>query len=240
MILGSGLKENNFVQNLIKELSNYLENNLKNNLDYGKKEVPIIENILSKNNVTTGNENSIRWKLNDVISQYASQNFSNDVMYFVKDNKKVYWLNNKENCNHDVYTVLKVENHQIEEIEVNKKDMPRNIRVNDVYKIENDQYIEDNLATNELQEKIINMAKEIIDKQNVNLNKYRKEGHLYMVSGELGNNRFLKDLTEASKIEFEEVCIPKELLDKAIEGSVLKYTNGNYEYDSDDGFEKVN
>ena len=31
----------------------------------------IIEDILSKNNVTTGNENSIRSKFNDVILEYA-------------------------------------------------------------------------------------------------------------------------------------------------------------------------
>jgi hypothetical protein len=76
--------------------------------------------------------------------------------------------------------------------------------------------------------------------QNANLAKYRKEGHLYLVSEELGNNRFLLDLTEQSKKEFEEVDIPKDLLDIATEGSVLKYTNGTYEYYSDDGEQNRN
>lgn len=235
----NGLKENNFVQNFINELSNYLENNIKNNLNYRSKEVPIIEDILSKNNVTTGNENSIRWKLDDVILEYAKQNFSNDSMYFVKDSKKAYWLNNKEHYNYDVYAVLKVENAKIEEIEINKKDMPKDIGVNDVFRIDNNKYVIDTLATKELQEEITNMAKGIIDKQNVNLEKHRKEGHLYMVTKELGNNRFLWDLTNASKIEFEEVSIPKDLLNKATEGMVLQYTNGKYEYYSDDGFERA-
>lgn len=223
------------MQNFINELSKYLENNM------GKErtEMPIIEDILSKNNVTTGNENSIRWKLDDVILKYAGQNFSNDSMYFVQDSKKTYWSNNEEHYNNGVYTVLKVENNKIEEIEVSKKDMPSNIGVNDVFTIKNDKYVINDIATKELQEEIINMAKEIIDKQNANLDRYRKEGHLYMVSEEIGDNRFLWDLTDAPEFEFEEVDIPKDLLDMATEGSVLKYTNGTYEYYSNDGFERA-
>ena len=125
--------------------------------------MPIIEDILSKNNVTTGNENSIRWKLNDVISKYAEQNFNNDSMYFVKDSKKTYWSNNEKQYNNNFYTVLKVENNKIEEIEVSKKDMPKDIGVNDVYRIENGKYVIDDISSKELQEEIIKMAKEIID-----------------------------------------------------------------------------
>lgn len=226
------------MQNFINELSNYLENNMKNNLGCRSEDVPIIEDILSKNNVTTGNENSIRWKLNDVILKYAGQNFSSNPMYFVKDSKKAYWSNNEKHYNNNVYTVLKAENNKIEELEISKKDMPENIGVNDAFRIENDKYVIDNFATKELQEEIISMANEIIDKQNANLDRYRKEGHLYLVSEELGNNRFLKDLTDASKFEFEEVNIPKDLLDRATEGTVLKFNNGSYEYYSNDGFER--
>ena len=57
-----------------------------------------------------------------------------------------------------------------------------------------------------------------------------------MVTEELGNNRFLKDLSNLSESEFEEVDIPQNLLDKAIEGTILKYNNGKYEYYSDYGY----
>ena len=226
--LFNNLKENKLVQNFIKELSNYLENNIKNDEN---EEIPIIEDILSKNNYTTGNKNSIRWGLKDIISKYEQKNLDNEAIYFIKDNKKNY--------NNDVYAVLKAENGKIEEIEINKKDMPNNVQINDVLKYNNGNYVIDNTATNELQEEIKNMAKEILEKQNTNLDKHRKEGHLYMVTEELGNNRFLWDLTDAPKTEFEEVDIPKDLLNKATEGMVLKYTNGKYEYYSDDGFERV-
>lgn len=230
-------KESKFVQNFINELSNYLEKNIKNSLDYESEEVPIIEDILSKNNTTTGNENTIRCKFNDIIINYEEQNFGNDSMYFIKDNKKTYWSNNKEHSNYDFYTVLKVENSDITELEISKNDMPKNIGVNDVCIMQNGNYILNSIATKELQNRIISMAKEIIDKQNMNLQEHRKEGHLYVVSKEIGDNRFLRDVTDKSKVEFEEVDISKDLLEKATEGTVLKYVDGKYEYYSDDGFD---
>ena len=202
-------------------------------------EMPIIEDILYKNKVTTGNENAIRWKLNDILIEYAKQNFKNESMYFVQDSKKTYWSNNEKHYNNNVYSVLKVENNQIKEIKINKNKMPKQIEVNDIFVIKDNKYIVDRVATTEIQGNIIKMAKEIIDKQNMELDKQRKEGHLYIVKEEIGNNRFLWDLTDAPKFEFEEINIQKDLLDKAIVGTVLKYTNGKYEYYSDDGFEKM-
>ena len=202
--------------------------------------MPIIEDILSKNNVTTGNENVIRWKFDDVVLEYAKQNFNNESMYFVKDSKKIYWSNNEKHYNNNVCSVLKVENNKVDEIEISKKNMPENIGVNDVFREKGGKFIVDDFATAELQEKIKCMAEGIINKQNANIESYRKEGHLYMVSEELGNNRFLWDLTDVTKFEFEEVDIPKDLLGKAVEGSVLRFTNGTYEYYSNDGFERLN
>lgn len=235
-IFFSGLTDGNFVQRFMKELSQHLGKNPSEE----RLDVPIIEDILSKNNVTTGNENAIRWKLYDVVLEYAKQNFNNESMYFVKDSKKTYWSNNEKHYNNNVCSVLKVENNKVDEIEISKKDMPENIGVNDVFREKGGKFIVDDFATAELQEKLKCMAEEIINKQNANLVSYRKEGHLYMVSEELGDNRFLWDLTDVPKFEFEEVDIPKDLLGKAVEGSVLRFTNGTYEYYSNDGFERLN
>lgn len=229
----NNLKENKFVQNFKNELSNYLENNIKN------EKIPIIENILANNNLTTVNKRNIMWNENNVILKYSEKIGNNEPIYFVKDSKKTYWLNNKKHYNYDVYTVIKAQNKKIQEMEISKQDMPKHIGVNDVFKIKNGNYIIDNIATTELQKEITDMAKKIIDKQKINLDGHRKEGHLYMVTEELGNNRFLWDLTDAPKTEFEEVDIPKDLLDRATEGVVLKYINGKYEYYSDDGFERA-
>lgn len=230
------MTDGNFGQRFMKELSQHLGKKMSED----RLDMPIIEDILSKNNVTTGNENVIRWKFDDVVLEYAKQNFNNESMYFVKDSKKIYWSNNEKHYNNNVCSVLKVENNKVDEIEISKKNMPENIGVNDVFREKGGKFIVDDFATAELQEKIKCMAEGIINKQNANIESYRKEGHLYMVSEELGNNRFLWDLTDAPKFEFEEVDIPKDLLGKAVEGSVLRFTNGTYEYYSNDGFERLN
>jgi len=230
------LTDGNFGQRFMKELSQHLGKKTSED----RLDMPIIEDILSKNNVTTGNENVIRWKFDDVVLEYAKQNFNNESMYFVKDSKKIYWSNNEKHYNNNVCSVLKVENNKVDEIEISKKNMPENIGVNDVFREKGGKFIVDDFATAELQEKIKCMAEGIINKQNANIESYRKEGHLYMVSEELGNNRFLWDLTDVPKFEFEEVDIPKDLLGKAVEGSVLRFTNGTYEYYSNDGFERLN
>ena len=229
------MTDGNFGQRFMKELSQHLGKKTSED----RLDMPIIEDILSKNNVTTGNENVIRGKFDDVVLEYAKQNFNNESMYFVKDSKKIYWSNNEKHYN-NVCSVLKVENNKVDEIEISKKDMPENIGVNDVFREKGGKFIVDDFATAELQEKIKCMAEGIINKQNANIESYRKEGHLYMVSEELGNNRFLWDLTDVPKFEFEEVDIPKDLLGKAVEGSVLRFTNGTYEYYSNDGFERLN
>ena len=230
------MTDGNFGQRFMKELSQHLGKKTSED----RLDMPIIEDILSKNNVTTGNENVIRWKFDDVVLEYAKQNFNNESMYFVKDSKKIYWSINEKHYNNNVCSVLKVENNKVDEIEISKKNMPENIGVNDVFREKGGKFIVDDFATAELQEKIKCMAEGIINKQNANIESYRKEGHLYMVSEELGNNRFLWDLTDVPKFEFEEVDIPKDLLGKAVEGSVLRFTNGTYEYYSNDGFERLN
>jgi len=235
-LFSSGLRSGEKAKAFIQELSDYLENMRVKKLNNRSDEIPIIEQIISNNKLTTGNRNSIIWKENNIILKYAKQNFKDEIMYFAKDNKKIYWLNNQRHYNNEVYTILKVQNNKIQEIEINKNNMPKEIGINNVFKKENDEYVLDKNATKELKEEITKMAEKVIEKQNKNFQKYRKEGHLYMVTEELGNNRFLKDLSNLSEAEFEEANIPQNLLDKAIEGTILKYNNGKYEYYSDYGY----
>lgn len=218
------LKEKMLVQDFIKDLSKYIEKNLS------VKEMPIVEQILNEKAVTRGNENAIRFKADEVITQYARENFGSETMYFVKDNKKTYWMHNSRHYDDSAYPVLKIANGEMKEIAVDKKDMPKEISVNDVFRLKDDKYIIDKISTNELQTAIKNMANEVIEKQNRNLSKHRKEGHLYMVTDELRESRFLLDITEGAETEFEEVDFPKDLLEKATQGTIFMYTNGTYEY----------
>ena len=222
------------MNNFLNELSNYL----KNNINHNNGQVPLLNHILSDNKLTTANENCLRDKFDKTLIQFAKDNFKNDTMYFVQDNKKSYWSNNSRQYDNDIYTVLKIHEDEIEEIDINKNDIDVEISVNDIFSIINDKYIVENSLTQDFKDTINAVTAEIINNQNKELSNYRKDEHLYMVSEEVKNNRFLIDLTDNSGFEFEEVDIPEELLSKATEGMVLKYSNGTYEYFSDDGFER--
>ena len=184
----------------------------------------IIKEILENNKLTTGNKNTIIEKVENLINDFCK---SNNVC-FVKDDKKKYWQNNAVHYNNDIYIILKPQNDSIEQIEIPKNEISQNVNVNDIVKKE---------KTNNLKSEIYNMVQEIVDEQNSNLNQYRKEGHLYFVCEEIKEKRFLRDITENSKYEFEEVNIPEELLDKATEGTILKFTNGKYEFYSENGYD---
>lgn len=71
------------------------------------------------------------------------------------------------------------------------------------------------------------------------LQDYRKEGHLYLVTEDRDGKVYLWDLTDRPKDEIEEKDFPQELLGKATEGSVFKYTNGTYEFYSEDGYDML-
>ena len=68
---------------------------------------------------------------------------------------------------------------------------------------------------------------------------YRKEGHLYLVTEDRMNEIYLSDFTEKSKIEFKEQITDKELLNIAKEGAMLQYKNGKYELYSQNGYDML-
>lgn len=81
-------------------------------------------------------------------------------------------------------------------------------------------------------------AKENLSEANINeeLQSYRKEGHLYLVTEDRNNEIYLSDFTLKSKIEFKEQITDKELLNIAKEGTMLQYKNGKYELYSENGY----
>lgn len=71
------------------------------------------------------------------------------------------------------------------------------------------------------------------------LQNYRKEGHLYLVTEDRNNEIYLCDFTEKSKIEFKEKIIGEDLLNVAKEGAMLQYKNGKYELYSENGYDML-
>ena len=75
--------------------------------------------------------------------------------------------------------------------------------------------------------------------ENKNLNKHRKEGHLYLVTEDRGNEIYLWDYTDKPKKEFKEIITSEELLSVAKEGAMLQFKNGKYELYSADGYDML-
>lgn len=74
---------------------------------------------------------------------------------------------------------------------------------------------------------------------NKSLDKNRKEGHLYLVTEDRGNEIYLWDFTDKPKHEFTEIISSEELLKVAKEGAMLQYRNGKYELYSTDGYDML-
>ncbi len=74
---------------------------------------------------------------------------------------------------------------------------------------------------------------------NEELEDYRKEGHLYLVTEDRNNEIYLNDFTEKSKVEFKETNLPEEILKDAKEGTMLQYKNGKYEVYSQNGYDML-
>jgi len=75
--------------------------------------------------------------------------------------------------------------------------------------------------------------------KNIQINKNRKEGHLYLVTEDRGNEIYLWDFTDKPKNEFKEIISSEELLSVAKEGAMLQFKNGKYELYSTDGYDML-
>lgn len=120
-----------------------------------------------------------------------------------------------------------------------EKELPKEAGVNSILRLRNGKYVLDEKTTLEARDKITDMANDILNKQDEVLKDYRKEGHVYMVSEDVNDKIYLWDITDKPAYEIEEVDFPKELLNKAKEGALFQYVNGEYSFFSDEGFEAI-
>lgn len=228
--LTNSIKENEIIQNFIKELQEFLENpTLKDNSNK-TEEIGILEKIQSERNTSIANKNRMNIIMDDVLMQYANNTINSGDLYFVAG---------KSSKIENTYIVYKYENGKDSIINISVKELPQNAGINSVLRVKNRQYVFDEKATNDLIKKITQMANDLLDKQNKTLNEYRKDGHIYMVTEKINDSVFLWDTTDKPDKEIEEVDFPKELKDKATEGTVFIYTGGKYEFFSNYGFERI-
>lgn len=204
---------NNDVQNFLQEIKNSMENSHNK-----KNEIGILEKIQTENKVSIGTKNYMDNQMDCILLDYANETLEKGELYFVIEKLK----------EDDKYVIYKYENGTDSVLKLSKDVFPENIEVNSAFRMEEDKYVLDIEATLELEKRINEMAKRLIQEQTDALEEYRKEGHLYRVSENINGSVFLWDITDKPKEEIEEIDFPKELLDNATEGKIFEYTAGEY------------
>lgn len=201
------------VSEFIGELSEALQKGESANND-------IVTQIANSNKLTTASENTITQIRKDVLQEYANNTKEEGTLYFVF---------NKVN-GEDKYRVWEYNGNNRTKTEIEGKDLPEDAQVNSAMRMQNGKLITDKEATQEILNEINNRAKEVIERQNKQIEDYKKEGHTYLVTEDSNGRVFLWDSTEKPKNEIEDVYFPEELKDKAKEGNKFLYQNGMYVY----------
>lgn len=201
------------VSEFIGELSEALQKGESANND-------IVTQIANSNKLTTASENTITQIRKDVLQEYANNTKEEGTLYFVF---------NKVN-GEDKYRVWEYNGSNRTKTEIEGKDLPEDAQVNSAMRMKNGKLITDKEATQEILNEINNRAKEVIERQNKQIEDYKKEDHTYLVTEDSNGRVFLWDSTEKPKNEIEDVYFPEELKDKAKEGNKFLYQNGTYVY----------
>lgn len=221
--ISNNIKENEGIQNFIKELGEFLEQTASKLIQNsnGKNEVGILEEIQSKRNVSVASKNQIRDGIDEILDRHTKETDDRGGLYFVAG---------KSSKERDTYIIYKYENGEDTAINLKQKDLPAKAELNSVLRYENNKYILDEELTQNVINEIKEMADEVLDKQDDKLRDYRKEGHLYMVEEDVNNRIYLWDMTDKPSFTIEEVDFPENLKSQATEGTVFQYIDGEYKF----------
>lgn len=209
---------NNLINNLKKDedAQDFL-NVLKEVVDNPKNEnLGILEKIQSENKVSIGTKNKMEAKMEEVLKEYSKETSEKGELFYIVEK-----IDNE-------FVVYKYNDLDENVLKIKEDELPENTLVNSALRFKDNEYILDEEASCELQTRITTMANELLDQQNKLLEDYRKEGHLYEVRENINGSVFLHDITDNPSFEVEEVDFPEELLNKAIEGTIFEYIEGEY------------
>lgn len=220
------VKNNQFVQNFIKELQNYLENNLsKNNYINAEKEEILLANpIYNGNKITTKYRDKMYIERFHILNNYAKQTVEKGQMYYIYDkNSKILDGYNicicEEGRSHDIITV-------------DKNELPNGAKIGSVLRKIGNKFDLDEEATNEIEQEIYSMKNQFLKEQTDFLESKRIEGHIYEMSENCGDRAWLYDITNKNHqgIEVvEEIDFPTELLNSGKEGDLYIFKDGEYQ-----------
>lgn len=214
--LKDATKENDVIQNFIKELGEFLENNLCNN---ERTEETLIQKILGEEMLTTRYRDKINLERHDIINNYSMKNSEQGEFYYVynKRSDKTYGLISHKNGESGI------------NIGVKESELPEDAGIDCVLRVKNGKFELDKDATEEIQKELTEMINRLLEEQANRLEEQRIEGHIYEFVEKAGNTVELIDVTSYTGECFEEIDFPSELVNKATQGDKIQYVNGEYQ-----------
>ena len=160
--LWNDLKENQFVQNFIKELSNYLEKNLTHNPQVPKTKNSW-NNLLADNleiggrKITSKYQSEMLMERLNILQNYALETKNKGIMYYIYD------INTNEKNTYNLCICEPNKSHKV--ITKNIEDLPKGSRLGSVLRQQGENFILDKEATKIIENQINNMIKEKIKDQ---------------------------------------------------------------------------
>lgn len=208
------------VQDFISELSDYLKNfieKINDNLSENTEKFTTITQIREQYNLSYQSSLTLNEKNSENLKEYAKNMSEDEKMYYVS-----YKYENKDN-----YSISEYDNEgNRKKFIVSSEELPKDVTTSMVLKKEEDKFVIDEKATEEIINKAIESAKQIANEQTAELNYLRQEDCLYyVVDGNL-ETAYLKNLN--IDVIFEEIDLPEELKGKICKDDFLIYKNGEY------------
>lgn len=221
-LFGNKKNTSNENQSFINKLKDCIENKVENDNELG-----IIEKIEENRKISIVSRNTIQDNMSMILKEYSKGYNGDGCIYFAVE---------KEEGNY-ILSYFEEENENFASIP--KDELPYGTTLNSVV-IKNDEGWRFSKEDSEaIARRIEDMAKDILDKQDEELNEFRKENHLYMVEEYRKKRVYLTDITDKNNLVLEEVEFPEELKQEAAEGNVFMYKDGKYSLYSKDGFERI-
>ena len=227
--LWNDLKENQFVQNFIKELSNHLEKNLTHNTEISG--VDNIWNNLLADNLEIGDKKIISKYKDEMLIERTNilQNYALET----KNKGEMYYIYDIDTDEKNTYNLCICEPNKSHEVITKKiEDLPESTSLGSVLRKQGEDFILGKEDTEVIENQINNMIKEKIREQDQYLDSKRIEEHIYEVDEKYSGRIWLYDLSNkvGEGIEgIEEIEFPKNLYETAKKGDKFIYRNGEYQ-----------
>lgn len=203
-------KENNIIQNFIKELGEFLQNT--------RNEQSLVQKILEGRTLTTKYRDKINVQRHELINNYSKENSEQGEFYYVYSKRT-----------NNTYGLVSHKNGETgNNIAIEETKLPKGAGVDCVLRLENRKFILDKEATQEIQAKLTDMINSLLEEQNNTLKAKRIEGHIYEFVEKSGNTVWLNDETLNNGECFQEIIFPNELSQNAKKGDKFKFENGEY------------